>query len=92
MTANTRCRGRRGHRLWSTLALALVLAATGASAQQPGTEDGEWRYQSGDAGGTRFSPLDQIDADNFGDLEPAWLWRGDNFGPSLDYILRSTPI
>ncbi|MCH8334158.1 hypothetical protein IIC65_09515, partial [Candidatus Sumerlaeota bacterium] len=33
--------------------------------------------------------LDQIDGDNFDDLEQAWLWRGDNFGPSLDYILRS---
>ena len=36
--------------------------------------------------------MDQIDADNFGDLEQAWIWRGDNFGPSVDYILRATPI
>ena len=26
------------------------------------------------------SPLDQIDASNFSDLEVAWIWRGDNYG------------
>ena len=63
-----------------------------ANAQDRGTPFGEWRFWGADAWSTRYSLLDQIDADNFGDLEQAWLWRGDNFGPSLDYILRSTPI
>ena len=27
-----------------------------------GTENGEWRYLGGDAGNTRYSPLDQINA------------------------------
>ena len=58
----------------------------------PGTENGEWRYLGGDAGHTRSSPLDQINRSNFADLEQAWLWRGDNFGSSLDYFSRSTPI
>ncbi len=35
---------------------------------------------------------DQIDASNFEDLEVAWLWRGDNFGPTVDRLFRSTPI
>jgi glucose dehydrogenase len=91
MTADAECRGRRGHRVWTTLGLALVLAASGASAQQPGTEEGEWRYQSGDAGGTRFSPADQIDASNFDDLETAWVFRGDNFSPHANYTFKSTP-
>ena len=52
---------------------------------------GEWRYQSGDAWGTRYSPVDQINGDNFVDLEEAWVWRADNFGPEADYQMKSTP-
>jgi quinoprotein glucose dehydrogenase len=66
------------------------IGAVGASAQS--APEGEWRYWGGDAGSTRFAPLDQIDASNFDDLEVAWLWRGDNFGPSPDNVMRSTPI
>ena len=83
-----------------TLALSLAVAgsalmatSTAALAQGlPGTENGEWRYLGGDVGHTRYSPLDQIDAGNFEDLEVAWIWRGDNFGPNVDYFFRSTPI
>ena len=70
-----------------------MLTATAAFAQRlPGTENGEWRYLGGDAGHTRSSPLDQINGGNFADLEVAWIWRSDNFGPNLDYFSRSTPI
>ena len=76
------------------LASALLMTtATAAVAQRlPGTENGEWRYLGGDAGHTRSSALNQINASNFEDLEQAWLWRTDNFGPNLDYFSRSTPI
>ena len=47
-----------------------------AVAQEGETPAGEWRYIGGDAGHTRYSGLDQITADNFEDLELAWLWRG----------------
>ena len=71
----------------------LIVPATDAIAQRlPGTDNGEWRYLGGDAGHTRSSPLDQINGDNFADLEVAWTWRSDNFGPNLDYFSRSTPI
>ena len=77
---------------WLALA-ALSLAVMPAGAQRlPGTENGEWRYLGGDAGHTRSSPLDQINAGNFGDLEQAWLWSSRNFGPNVDYFSRSTPI
>ena len=81
-----------------TLALSLALlitavTATSADSQRlPGTENGEWRYLGGDAGHTRSSPLDQINANNFADLEIDWIWKSDNFGPNLDYFMRSTPI
>ena len=71
----------------------LILTAAAAFAQRlPGTENGEWRYLGGDAGHTRSSTLDQINAGNFEDLEQQWIWKSDNFGPNLDYFSRSTPI
>ncbi|HXV61530.1 MAG TPA: hypothetical protein VEK15_12605, partial [Vicinamibacteria bacterium] len=75
------------------MCVVLVLAAgAAATAQERRSSFGEWRYIGGDAGHTRYSPLDQIDARNFEDLEQAWLWRGDNFGPTVDFLFRSTPI
>ena len=76
------------------LTAAFVLSSSAAIFAQglPGTENGEWRYLGGDAGHTRSSPLDQVNGNNFVYLETAWTWRGDNFGPNLDYFSRSTPI
>src|SRR5216117_4136519 len=36
---------------------------------------GEWRYLNSDPLATRYSPLDQIDKDNFKDLRIAWRWK-----------------
>jgi quinoprotein glucose dehydrogenase len=83
---------------WQTLGIALAITvvvmtpSAGSGQRLTGTENGEWRYLGGDAGHTRSSPLNQINGDNFADLEVAWLWRGDNFGPNVDYFNRSTPI
>ncbi len=76
------------------LALVVLLGVPPQGAgQQPGIENGEWRYPGGDSGNTRSAPLlDQINASNFSDLEAAWTWRGDNFGPSVEYTSRATPV
>ncbi len=79
-----------------TLALGVLVAMPAPMAQEQGspthgTADGEWRFQSGDAWGTRYSPLDQINAENFEDLELQWVWRGDNYSPHPLYLSRSTP-
>ena len=82
-------------RLGSITAVSLMLflgAGSVVAAQEPYNPRGEWRYWGGGPWTTRYSPLDEINADNFEDLEVAWLWRGDNFGPSPDYVFRSTPI
>ena len=39
-----------------------------------GTDNGEWMSYAGDIGGSKYSPLDQIDATNFSDLQIAWQW------------------
>jgi quinoprotein glucose dehydrogenase len=76
----------------ASAALGLVLLAGPLGAQERGNPYGEWRYWGADAGSTRWSPLDQINADNFDQLEVAWVWRGDNFGQEPLFINRATPI
>ena len=52
-------------------AAVLVLVSSVASAQH-GAADGEWRAFAGDLGSTKYSPIDQIDADNVSQLQVAW--------------------
>jgi len=70
----------------------VVVSATSAHAQSTGpwqrydTENGEWRSYAGNIAGQKYSPLDQIDADNFSQLTLAWEWE------SVDRTLsRTTP-
>ncbi|GJM13231.1 MAG: glucose dehydrogenase [Pseudohongiella sp.] len=74
-----------------SLSIYLLFSSQAVAQGLTGTENGEWRYLGGDAGNTRYSPLNQINASNFSELEQAWIWRSDNFGPNLDYFSRSTP-
>ena len=53
---------------------AAVSAQETGQWQTYGTENGEWRSYSGNIAGQKYSPLDQIDASNFNDLEIAWRW------------------
>ena len=61
-------------------------------AQQPSTRNGEWPSYNADVKGTRYSPLDQIDASNFSKLELAWRFKTDNFGPFPEFKLEGTPL
>jgi quinoprotein glucose dehydrogenase len=71
---------------------ALTAFQSGSSAQLTGLQNGQWRYLGGDAGHTRYSPLNQINASNFASLKVAWIFRGDNFGPGVEYTTRATPV
>src|SRR5262245_3737704 len=59
---------------------------------QPSTKNGEWPHYTGDLKGTRYSPLDQINASNFNKLEVAWRVKTDVFGPFPEYKLEGTPV
>jgi len=48
----------------------------------------EWFTLGNDYAHTRFTPSDEINASNFGDLEVAWEWDGASFGAVSG---RSTP-
>jgi len=86
----SRCAGGFIHGLLA-LATIIALSPTTTTAQQ-GAAEGEWRYYGGDAGSTRYAPLDQIDRDNVGSLEIAWRWQAANFGPAPEYNYRTTPL
>jgi quinoprotein glucose dehydrogenase len=79
------------------LCIALVLplvagcgAAPSTADQTPvRTSDAEWSNIGADAYHTRYSPLDQIDASNFGTLVEAWSFADPAVG---DITARATPI
>ncbi|MCY3548146.1 MAG: PQQ-binding-like beta-propeller repeat protein [Gemmatimonadetes bacterium] len=91
---NPTIRASAGRSLGAALILAALTLTTLSLAAPPtaSAQDGEWRYWGADAASSRYSPLDQIDASNFNDLEVAWTWRGDNFSPNPTQYLRATPI
>ncbi len=73
------------------LSLTSVLSGR-QSATQPSTKNGEWPYYTADLRGTRYSPLDQINAANFKELEVAWRFKTDNLGTRPEYKLEGTPL
>ena len=52
----------------------------------------DWAYWGSDERSTRYSPLDQIDAGNFGKMQVLWRWSAANYGPEPDLIYRATPL
>jgi quinoprotein glucose dehydrogenase len=59
---------------------------------QPSTKDGEWPMYTADLRGSKYSPLDQINASNFDKLEVAWRFKTDNLGPRPENKLEGTPL
>ena len=79
---------------------AVVYVAAGVSGQPSsaknpvtaGTANGEWPTYNGDLRGSRYSPLDQINASNFSKLEVAWRFRTDSLGNRAETKLEGTPL
>src|SRR4051812_43004445 len=70
----------------------MTASTIGQSANSPSTKNGEWPAYTGDVRGSRYSPLDQIDASNFNKLEVAWRFKTDNLGTRPEYKLEGTPL
>lgn len=68
--------------LWS-------LPCTAVHAQPPAAT--EWPAYGGDAGGSRFAPLTQIDRTNVATLRPAWRYRTGELEPG-SRSFEATPI
>ncbi len=73
-------------------ATLFLLSAAVCAVAQTGTKNGEWRNYGGDLGSTRYSPLDQINASNFGKLEVAWRFKTDSLGPRPEFQYEGTPL
>ncbi|MFP5354747.1 MAG: hypothetical protein ACLGIK_06265, partial [Gemmatimonadota bacterium] len=66
-----------------TLLLSLsVVPLSIALAQRTG--DAEWPAYGGDAGGSRFSPLSQIDRSNVAMLQVAWTFNTGELGTKVE--------
>ncbi|MCH7858011.1 MAG: hypothetical protein IIB37_14770, partial [Gemmatimonadetes bacterium] len=70
--------------------MALGLFAGSALAQQ-GAAGPEWRSYGGDAGSTKYSPLDQINRDNLADLRVVWQWESVDGRFDLDQLREDYP-
>src|ERR1700676_4535870 len=79
---------------WIVLCAPLVwlLCVTMPARAQSGTKNGEWRTYGGDLASTRYSPLDQINAENFNKLAVAWRFKTDSLGPRPEFKFESTPL
>jgi quinoprotein glucose dehydrogenase len=82
--------GMRVKRIYVASAIGVCLL--GSASAQSGAQRGEWRSYGGDLGHTRYAPLDQINAGNFGKLEVAWRFKTDFLGPRPEYQFESTPL
>lgn len=75
------------------LSLGCLMLTQFASAQS-GTDvyAGDWPDYNGNMAAQRYSPLDQINAENVASLQVAWRFSTRNFSPSADFNNPSTPL
>ena len=71
---------------------ALTLPAITWSQQGTSVYEGDWPSWAGSWNASRYSPLDQINAENVDELEIAWQWSTQGFGPGTDFVNPSTPL
>src|ERR1700716_4299643 len=88
----TREKKPKCHGVLLFLSLAGLLYRPAAASAQFRPKDSEWPSYAADLAGTRYRPLDQINAANFSDLEIAWRIKTDNFGDRPEYKLEGTPL
>ena len=55
--------------------VVIAIALSNGSFLRAQRAEGEWRNYFGEANGTKYSPLGQINNDNVKDLRIAWRWR-----------------
>ena len=76
----------------ASLVVLIGLKLAGQPAGMPGTKNGDWTHYTADMRGTKYSPLDQINATNFNKMEVAWRFKTDNLGTRPEFKLEGTPL
>ena len=77
------------------LGVVLAVWMSLSAAQQPAGPSlsaGDWPSYAADLRSTHYSPLAQVDASNFKNLEVAWRFKTDSLGPRPEFKLEGTPI
>jgi glucose dehydrogenase len=75
-----------------TALLAWTIRASGQATGLPTTKNGDWTHYTADVRGSKYSPLDQVNAANFNTLEVAWRFKTDNLGTRPEFKLEGTPL
>ncbi|HXB73038.1 MAG TPA: pyrroloquinoline quinone-dependent dehydrogenase [Candidatus Acidoferrales bacterium] len=69
-----------------------LLWLPGTASGQASSKAGEWPTYGADLANSKYRPLDQINASNFGKLEVAWRFKTDSIGNRPEYKLEGTPL
>ena len=78
----------------SALSAALMMTSSLAMAQSAANKAPyvNWGSYNSDIKGSRYLPLNQINASNFSKLEVAWRFKTDALGSRPEYKLEGTPL
>ena len=83
-------------RIFHLICIALLAACAATCAYSQTAPDTGWPTYGNDPGGTRYSPANQINRDNVGQLHVAWTYRTGAFphDEELDHkaTFEATPI
>src|SRR6202790_1563641 len=89
-----RCRKMRRHSSMGVFGFGLMamLLASSIAGAQTDTQNVDWPTYTGNWDGSRFKPLDQINASNFNKLEIVWRFKTDHIGNRPEFKLEGTPL
>ncbi len=71
---------------------ALVLVSSIIVSSRSAAQNVDWPTYMGDWDGSKYKPLDQINASNFNDLEIVWRFKTDHIGNRPEFKLEGTPL
>src|SRR3974390_1437107 len=74
------------------IAACFLMARVSVTRGQRGAANAEWRWYGGDAAGTKYSSLDQINAGNVNQWEIVGRGKREGFGPRPDSNCEVTPL
>ncbi len=85
---------RTTKRLISSFIVSVGMLSASAVWSQAETDvySGDWTDYNGNMAAQRYSPLDQINAENVGSLQIAWRLSTANFGPRPEFNATFTPL
>lgn len=78
--------------LFVAAASAVVCVPLALGQTNTSVNAGDWPVYHGNEFSQRYSPLEQINAQNVASLQVAWRFSTEHFGPTTDFTNPSTPL